>query len=95
MAIILFQIASTVVTILYYLIFAHIILSWIRNMNPTLSQIAETVDQLVNPILRPLRNIVPKIDLGGAQLDLTAIVALLLLSFIRAFVLPVILALPF
>ena len=95
MAIILYQILSAVATILYWLIFAHIILSWVRNMNPTLSQIAETVDQLVNPILRPLRNIVPKIDLGGAQLDLTAIVALLLLSVIRAVVLPVILALPF
>ena len=95
MAIILYQILSAVATILYYLIFAHIILSWVRNMNPTLSQIAETVDQLVNPILRPLRNIVPKIDLGGAQLDLTAIVALLLLGFIQGYILPIIRTLPF
>ncbi len=95
MAIILYQILNTVANILYWLIFAHIILSWVRNMNPTLSHIAETVDQLVNPILSPLRSIVPKIDLGGAQLDLTAIVALLLLRFIQAYILPIIKTLSF
>ena len=93
MAIVLFRILSAVFTIIYFLLIAHIILSWIRTMNPTLSQLAEIVDQLVEPILRPIRNVVPSVDLGGIRLDLSVIVALILVNIIQSVVLPLVLAL--
>lgn len=91
----LFVIADTVISILYLLLLAHVILSWIRTINSTIWQIADAVDKLVNPLLNPLRRIVPTIDLGGLALDLSVIVAFILLGIIRATLLPLILAIPF
>lgn len=91
---ILFNLANTLINILYLLLFAHIILSWIRTINSTIWQIADAVDKLVNPMLSPLRRIVPTVDLGGIALDLSVLVAFVLLGIIRATLLPLILAIP-
>ncbi|TET53190.1 MAG: YggT family protein [Actinobacteria bacterium] len=72
-----------IINILQLIVFAHIILSWIRGANETLEQIAQVVDQLVEPIFRPLRKIVPTVSLGGmGRLDLTPLVAIIGLSII-------------
>lgn len=76
----------TLIEIIRILILAHIVLSWIRDMNATIWRLAEAVDTLVNPILRPFRNVVPAIDLGGLRLDISAFVVLILLGIARSIV---------
>lgn len=83
------QMLVTLLTILQYLIFAHIILSWIREINPTLWRLGEAVDTLVNPILQPFRNIIPALDLGGLRFDLTPIIVYFLLGIAKAFIISI------
>ena len=63
--------------ILTFAVFARVLLSWfpISPENP----IVVILNEITDPILRPLRRIVPSIGM----LDLTPIVALFLLQFIQ------------
>lgn len=95
MNIVIYKILSAAIEILRLLILAYLILSWVRTLNETLWQIHEALAQIVEPLFKPFRQIVPTIDLGGMALDLTPIVVYILLGIIRAWVLPVFLAIPF
>lgn len=91
---VLIVLVTTAANILWWLLIAHIILSWIKTMNPTLWKISEAVGQLVDPILRPFRKVIPALDLGGIAIDLTVIVVLFLLRIVERVLVQLILALP-
>ncbi len=68
-------------TVVYYLIFARIILSWVVR-NPGNRYYAILI-QLTEPILGPVRNLLSKTGIGRSGIDLSPMVAILLLIFIR------------
>ena len=76
---------STVIDIYVWLLIASAILSWliafnVVNMgNQFVSAVGQFLYKITEPVLRPLRQIIPSI--GG--LDLTPIILILLLYFIR------------
>ena len=76
---------SPVISVLIFLIFVEVIFSWlvsfkIMNLrNPMVAQIYQTVNTITQPILRPIRNVLPA--MGG--LDFSPIVALLGLSWLN------------
>jgi YggT family protein len=74
-----------VITLMIWFIIASAILSWlfafnvINHRNQFVGQVAYFLDAVTRPVLGPLRRIIP--PLGG--IDITPIVALLLLQFLR------------
>ena len=76
---------SPVISLLVFLIFVEVIFSWlvsfkIMNLrNPMVAQIYQTVRMITEPILRPIRNILPA--MGG--IDFSPIVALLGLGWLN------------
>ena len=78
--------------VVYFVMIAHIIMSWlinfqVRNLHqPVVAQIWQALNQLLEPIYRPLRNILPNTN----PLDLAPLVALIIVISLRAYVLPVI-----
>ena len=59
-------------------VFAWIILSWIRvSPDHPVAKLSLVLDRLVYPVLLPLRRVVPPLRLGGAMLDLSPIVLLI------------------
>ncbi len=81
----LYWLFNTVVDLIIFLIFATVIMSWLvafRVLNPhnqLVGQIDRGLRALTDPILMPVRRIIPA--LGG--LDISPLVVLLLLEFIR------------
>lgn len=84
--IIIYRIVDAFFTLLFWLIIAHIILSWIPHNNPIIRQISEVVESIVQPIFKPFRKIVPVIDLGGVGFDLTPIVVIFLIRITHSIV---------
>jgi YggT family protein len=74
MAVVIFLLVRTIT----YLVLAHVILSYF--MSPY-HPIRETVDRLVDPMLSPIRQIIP--SAGG--LDFSPLVLILLVQFIGNF----------
>ncbi|HEV2558780.1 MAG TPA: YggT family protein [Microvirga sp.] len=76
---------DTVITLYVYILIASAILSWlvafnvVNSRNPVVSQIGEFLYRITEPVLRPIRNILP--NLGG--IDVSPIILILGLFFIR------------
>ncbi|GGK40942.1 YggT family protein [Salinarimonas ramus] len=83
----LFQTIDLVLGLLTWLIIGSAILSWliafgVVNMrNDVVRAIYDVLSRLTEPLLRPIRNILP--NLGG--IDISPIVLLLLIFFLRSF----------
>lgn len=81
---------STALSFLWWAIIGTVILSWlfafdvINYRNRFVAQIAQFLDAVTGPILAPLRRVVPSI--GG--FDITPLIALVLISGIQRYILP-------
>lgn len=75
----------TVIDIYFWILIAMVVMSWltafniINRHNNFVSQVSYALYRLTEPVLGPIRRILP--DLGG--LDFSPVVALILLQFIR------------
>lgn len=76
--------------IYYFVLFARIILSWFMvgggAGNQTVDSIYRVVYGLTEPLLAPLRRIIPAINLGTGKLDLSPIVLLILIRFAESLI---------
>lgn len=81
---------SGLISLYVYVIFASVILSWLMGFgvvnphNPTVRAIYQALSALTEPLLRPIRNIMP--DLGA--IDISPLVLLLACQFIQQVILP-------
>jgi YggT family protein len=75
----------TVLNLYFYVILASVIVSWliafniINGSNPYVRQIVYAIRQLTEPLLGPIRRMLP--DLGG--IDISPIILLLGLQFVQ------------
>jgi YggT family protein len=81
----LFLLVDTIYNIVWWLILASVIMSWLMafnivNINNTIvRQIFYTIQRLTEPMLAPIRRLLP--SMGG--LDISPIILLVLLMFAR------------
>lgn len=79
---------SALFTVYLILIFIRILLSWIPRMpyNPVLQAIVGFVHDVTDPYLRLFRRIIPPLGGGGFGLDLSPIIAIIVLYIVQAVV---------
>lgn len=68
--------------IYYFILFARIIMSWFMiggGAGKTMTDIYRVVYGLTEPLLAPLRSVIPTVRMGMGALDLSPIVLLILL----------------
>lgn len=81
---------SYLITLYTYVIIAGVILSWlmafgvINAYNPTVRAIWEALNAVTEPLLRPIRNMMP--NLGAV--DISPIILLLACFFVQSVILP-------
>jgi YggT family protein len=79
-----------ILNVVYFVMIAHIIMSWLINFQvlnlhqPIVSQIWQGLNNLLEPIYRPLRNILPNTH----PLDLAPLVALIIVISLQRFIVP-------
>ena len=81
----LFQVIDMVFNILQIIIIVRVVLSWISH-NPS-NQFIQIIYQVSEPILKPIRGILP---LTGMGFDLSPIVAFFLLGLLKKILLSVV-----
>ena len=81
-----------ILDVIFFIMIVHIIMSWLINFQvlntrqPLVYQIWSGLNQLLEPIYRPIRNILP----NTGTLDLAPLVALIIVISLRQYVLPTI-----
>lgn len=79
-----------ILDVAFFIMIAHIIMSWLINFQvlnlhqPLVAQIWHGLNRLLEPIYRPIRNILP----DTRPLDLAPLVAFIILISLRDFILP-------
>jgi YggT family protein len=81
---------SYLLTLYIYVLIAAAVLSWliafnvVNTRNPIVAGIAEFLYRVTEPLLRPIRNILP--HLGG--IDISPVILILIIFFIQSVVIP-------
>ena len=75
-------ILCTLVNVYIFIIFGRIILSWFPRSSGVLGTIGDVFYGLTEPVLGPVRRMVPMIAMGGMGLDLSPIIVLLVLQIV-------------
>lgn len=73
-----------------YILLGRIILSFFHASfyaNPTLANFYRVLYGLTEPVLAPIRQLVPMVRMGMGYLDLSPLILLILLSLLRQFIL--------
>lgn len=79
-----------ILSVVYFIMIVHIIMSWLINFQvlnyrqPMVYQIWTGLNQLLEPIYRPIRNVLP----NTGSLDLAPLVALIIVISLRQYILP-------
>lgn len=87
---------ATLVNYGYYIllafILAWILIGWFPHYpsNSLLQTVYDVVGRVVDPIMRPVRSVIPPLNLGGMALDLSPIIVIFALSIGRRLLLLII-----
>jgi len=73
----IYDIIDLLTSIYYFMIIAYVLMSWLPNVRE--SYVGELLGKLVEPYLAPFRKLIPPI---GGVLDISPILALLMLTFV-------------
>lgn len=77
------------ITAYIYLLVLRALVSWIpptTQLSPTVRQLLATLFKLTEPVLRPIRNVMSPLRVGGMGVDFSTFVAILGLSFVNGFI---------
>ena len=77
------RIVCSLIQLYTLVVFARIILEWLRvpSEHPV-GKVRSALATVVDPVLAPLRRIIPPVRMGGAALDLSPLVLLIGLSIL-------------
>lgn len=84
MPIAVFRIVNSLLNVFYVLLVARIILSWFPiRPGGIIADIIEVLYTFTEPLLAPIRKLVPPIAMGMGYMDLSPLILMLLLNFLR------------
>jgi YggT family protein len=80
-----FEIIRLLLWLLIILLFAYSILSWIAPNSPydsPVRRVEAILGRVCEPILRPVRKIIPPARVGGASVDFSVLIVLLVVELV-------------
>ena len=78
------RILCILLTVYWFILFARIIASWIRPpMEGPLRTVWTVLYDLTDPVLRPLRNLIPPIRMGAMALDVSPILVFVIIGVLQ------------
>jgi YggT family protein len=84
------QVLCVLLSVYWIILLTRIILSWAMSLgwrppySGPLRTILDLIDAVTDPILRPLRALMPPIRAGGVGLDLSPLIAFVILFVLRS-----------
>lgn len=75
---------STLLGAYRLVLIAYVIVAWVPRMPEPLQPVARGIRKVVDPVLAPLRRVMPPLRIGGAALDLSILVLFFAVSILEA-----------
>lgn len=80
----LLSIVCLLLSIYFIILLVRIILTWVPSLPEPLEPVARVVRALTDPLLNPLRGLIPPIRVGMAALDLSPILLFLAIIILQS-----------
>jgi YggT family protein len=85
------DLTCAVLGVAVWVIIAWIVLSYVVNFgrlgwDHPVRRLYDALSKLIEPVMRPIRNVIPPLRIGGAALDLSPIIVILGIGLLRSFV---------
>ncbi len=68
------EILCFVLVAYYWLLLVYVVLSWVPRPPEPFLPVVRLVRAAVDPVVKPIRNVLPPLQLGGVALDLSVLV---------------------
>jgi len=79
----IFHLLAYLVELYMLLLIARALLSWFSaSGNPTLDSINKALYAVTEPVLRPIRKVIPPVRIGGTYVDLSILVVFVVIQFV-------------
>ncbi|HEY3023580.1 MAG TPA: YggT family protein [Actinomycetota bacterium] len=84
------QVLCVLLTVYIIILLARVILSWAMSLgwrppySGPLRTVLDLIDNVTDPVLRPLRALIPPIRAGGMGLDLSPLIAFVILFVLQS-----------
>ena len=69
-----------------FVLIAYVVLSWVPRPPEPILPLVRGVNALVDPVVRPIREVLPGVPVGGVRLDLSIIVLFLVVIVLQGVV---------
>ncbi len=81
------EVICILLTILFVLLLANVVVSWLlaAGWRPrgALYQVVDGIMRITNPILRPVRRLLPPIRMGAMALDLSPVIVFIVIGILQ------------
>jgi YggT family protein len=84
------EVVCLVLTVYWIILFIRVLVSWayLFGLRPPISgpfrTVLDLLDDVTEPVLRPLRALIPPVRAGGVGIDLSIIIAFVILLVLRS-----------
>jgi YggT family protein len=80
-----------VLTAVVWVIIAWIVLSYVVNFgrlgwDHPVRRLYDALSRLIEPVMRPIRSVIPPLRIGGAALDLSPVIVILAIGLLRGLI---------
>ena len=80
-----------VLTAAVWVIIAWIVLSYVVNFgrlgwDHPVRRLYDALSKVIEPVMRPIRNVIPPLRIGGAALDLSPVILILAIGLLRTLI---------
>lgn len=85
---VILQVVCIALDVYYVILLVRIILSWVPSVPEPIQPIARGVHALTDPLLTPLRGLIPPVRIGAGALDLSPLILFFGIIIVRALICP-------
>lgn len=85
MAIICWLLSAIIIGILAWIVLSYVVAFGRLGFDHPVRRLYEFLSRLVEPVLRPIRRVIPPLRLGGAALDLSPLILIVGISLLNGF----------
>lgn len=85
MAIICWLLSAIIIGILAWIVLSYVVAFGRLGWDHPVRRLYEFLSRLVEPVLRPIRRVIPPLRLGGAALDLSPLILIVGISLLNGF----------
>lgn len=82
------EILCIALTIYFVILIVRIVLSWVPALPEPVMPLARGVRAVTDPLLGPLRDLLPPLRIGGGAIDLSPLILFFAISILRGLICP-------